>query len=53
MGMFGGIVIGQLLGGVIAQEWGIDAPFWFAFFGSGLTLIAVWGQLGAIAHAGD
>jgi predicted MFS family arabinose efflux permease len=53
MCMFGGIVIGQLIGGVIAQVWGVDATFWFAFIGSGLTLAAVWGQLDQIAHAGD
>jgi predicted MFS family arabinose efflux permease len=53
MCMFGGIVIGQLLGGVIAEQWGIDAPFWFAFAGSGLTLLLVWRELGVIAHAGD
>lgn len=49
--MVGGIVLGQLIGGAIAENWGVVAPFWFAFVGSGLTLLAVWGQLGAIAHA--
>jgi MFS family permease len=51
IGVFGGIVLGQILGGAIAQHWGIVAPFWFAFVGSGLTLIAVWRQLAAVAHA--
>ena len=46
----GGIVLGQIAGGAIAQHWGIVAPFWFAFVGSGLTLLLVWNQLGAIAH---
>jgi predicted MFS family arabinose efflux permease len=53
IGLFGGIVIGQILGGAIAQRWGIVAPFWFAFVGAGLTLLAVWRQVGAIAHAGS
>lgn len=49
--MVGGIVLGQVIGGAIAQRWGVVAPFWFAFIGSGLTLLVVWRQLGAIAHA--
>ena len=49
--VFGGIVIGQALGGVIAQRWGLTAPFWFAFAGAGITLALVWGQLSHIAHA--
>jgi predicted MFS family arabinose efflux permease len=48
--VFGGIVLGQIAGGAIAQQWGIVAPFWFAFSGSALTLLLVWRQLGAIAH---
>ena len=48
--VFGGIVIGQILGGALASESGIVAPFWFAFIGSGLTLAVVWRQLGDIAH---
>ena len=31
--VFGGIVIGQALGGWIAETWGLTAPFWFAFVG--------------------
>jgi predicted MFS family arabinose efflux permease len=51
--MVGGLVLGQIVGGAIAQRWGVVAPFWFAFVGSGLTLVIVWRQLGAIAHAGS
>lgn len=50
VGVFVGLVIGQGLGGVIAERWGLTGPFWFAFVGSGLTLILVWHQLGHIAH---
>ena len=46
VGLFLGLVIGQALGGVIADRWGLTAPFWFAFVGSGLTLALVWRQLG-------
>jgi len=53
IGLFGGLVLGQIIGGAIAQYWGVVAPFWFAFVGSGLTLLFVWRQLGEIAHAGS
>jgi predicted MFS family arabinose efflux permease len=53
IGVFGGIVLGQRLGGVIARTWGITAPFWFAFVGSGLLVVAIWRQLTHIAHADE
>lgn len=49
--VFGGMVIGQGLGGFIAEQWGLAAPFWFAFIGSGITLALVWSRLPSIAHA--
>jgi MFS family permease len=49
--VFGGLVVGQVLGGWIAQRWGLTAPFWFAFVGSGITLALVWRQLSYVAHA--
>ncbi|HWI32595.1 MAG TPA: MFS transporter [Microbacterium sp.] len=51
VGVFGGLVIGQLLGGLIAQAWGLTAPWWFAFAGSALTLVLVWGSISHIAAA--
>jgi MFS family permease len=51
MCVFGGIVVGNALGGLIAERWGLTAPFWFAFVGAGLTLVLVWRQLSHIAHA--
>lgn len=48
--VIGGIVIGQALGGWIAETWGLTAPFWFAFVGSAVTLALVWRQLPAIAR---
>ncbi|WP_201308916.1 MFS transporter [Puerhibacterium puerhi] len=51
MCLFGGLVAGQALGGVIAEHWGLTAPFWFAFVGAGVTLALVWRQLAHIAHA--
>ena len=49
--VFGGIALGQAIGGVVAARWGLTAPFWFAFAGAGLTLALVWGQLSHIAHS--
>lgn len=49
--LFAGLVVGQAIGGWLGQEWGLTAPFWFAFGGSGITLALVWRQLGHIAHA--
>lgn len=53
VGLFLGLVVGQALGGPLAQVWGLTAPFWFAFVGSGLTLALVWRQLAHIAHADE
>jgi MFS family permease len=53
VGVFGGLVIGSAIGGVIAQHWGITAPFWFAFVGSAVFVVLIWGQLTHIAHADD
>ncbi|HEY4152628.1 MAG TPA: MFS transporter, partial [Pseudolysinimonas sp.] len=51
VGVFGGLVIGELLGGVIAQTWGLTAPWWFAFGGSLITLVIVWRSISNIAAA--
>lgn len=51
VGLVGGLLVGQFLGGVIAERFGAAAPFWFAFAGSGVTLLLVWRQLDKIAHA--
>src|SRR4051812_15306285 len=53
LGTFGGMVIGAGLGGPIAARWGITAPFWFAFVGSGVFVLAIWRQLRHIAHDDD
>lgn len=52
-GLFLGLVVGQALGGPIAEQWGLTAPFWFAFVGTAVILALVWRQLDSIAHAGD
>lgn len=53
LGVFGGLVIGSGLGGVLAEEWGVTAPFWFAAVGSALFVVAIWRQLRHIAHADE
>jgi len=40
-----------LLGGLIAQTWGLTAPWWFAFAGSFVTLLLVWRPIRNIAAA--
>ncbi|MFY9714362.1 MAG: MFS transporter [Microbacterium sp.] len=51
VGVFGGMVIGQALGGVIAQFWGLTAPWWFAFGGAAITLLLVWKPISQIVSA--
>lgn len=53
LGLMGGLVIGQALGGVLASAWGVTSPFWFAFVGSALLLTLIWRQLPRIAHASE
>ncbi|HET7027024.1 MAG TPA: MFS transporter [Candidatus Limnocylindrales bacterium] len=49
----GGIVIGTPVGGILARTFGITAPFWFGFIGSGLLVALMWRQFAHIAHAGE
>ena len=51
VGVFAGMVIGQAVGGVLAQLWGLTAPWWFAFAGAALTLLLVWRPISHIAAA--
>jgi MFS family permease len=53
LGVYGGIVAGQALGGGIAQIWGVTGPFWFAFVGSAVILALIWRELAHIAHADE
>ena len=50
VGVYGGLVIGSALGGVLAQAFGITWPFWFAFAGSAVFLVLIWRSLTQIAH---
>jgi predicted MFS family arabinose efflux permease len=53
IGVFGGILAGQAIGGVVARIWGVTGPFWLAFVGSGVILALIWRELGHIAHADE
>jgi hypothetical protein len=35
---------------VLAGRYGVTAPFWFAFVGSAIFLVALWRELTRIAH---
>lgn len=52
LGSIGALAFGTLLGGVLAERFGVLAPFWFAFAGAGLTTLAVWRSIGMVADAG-
>ena len=49
----GGLVIGTVIGGVLATLYGITAPFWFGFVGSALLVVVLWRRFDAIVHAGE
>ncbi len=53
VGVFGGLVVGSGIGGLLAQHWGVTAPFWFAFAGSAVFVVLIWGQLSHIAHTDE
>ncbi|WP_345460513.1 MFS transporter [Nocardioides marinquilinus] len=53
VGVYGGLVAGSALGGLLAQGYGVTAPFWFAFGGSAVFVVLIWGQLAHIAHADE
>jgi MFS family permease len=53
VGVYGGLVIGSTIGGVLAQHLGLTAPFWFAFVGSAVFVVLIWRQLKHIAHVDE
>ncbi|MDQ4035498.1 MAG: MFS transporter, partial [Chloroflexota bacterium] len=50
VGVFGGLVVGSGIGGLLAQRFGVTAPFWFAFAGPAVFVVLIWAQLAHIAH---
>jgi MFS family permease len=49
----GGTVIGTPIGGLLATQFGITAPFWFGFIGSASLLVILWRQFDNIVHASE
>lgn len=47
--VFGSLVVGQAIGGLIAQATQLTGAYWFAFGGSALLTVALWQQM---AHLG-
>ena len=53
LAVFGPLAIGTLLGGALAEAWGITAPFWFAFAGSAVATVVLWPSFPQIAHSAE
>jgi MFS family permease len=53
LGSIGAIALGTLLGGALAERWGVTAPFWFAFVGSAVLTIVMWRTFVLIAHSAE
>jgi MFS family permease len=51
IGVYGGLVVGSAIGGVLATHYGVTAPFWFAFGGSAVFVVLLWREMTRIAHA--
>ena len=49
--LYGGLVVGAAIGGVLATHFGVTAPFWFAFAGSAASVVLLWRELTRIAHS--
>jgi MFS family permease len=50
VGIFGGLVVGAPIGGFLARQYGITAPFWFGFIGSAILVALLWREFSHIAH---
>ncbi len=48
-----GMVLGTPIGGLLARQFGLTAPFWFAFAGSAMLVALLWREFSHIEHAGD
>lgn len=53
VGVYGGIVLGNLVGGLLARHYGILAPYWVGFVVTGAFLVLIWPQLKLIVHADE
>ncbi len=51
--VFGGLVVGSVIGGTLAAYAGVTAPFWYAFIGSAVFVVLLWRELTRIAHTDE
>jgi predicted MFS family arabinose efflux permease len=51
--VYGGLVVGSVVGGALASRYGVTAPFWFAFVGSAVFVVLLWRELTRIAHGDE
>jgi predicted MFS family arabinose efflux permease len=51
MCIYGGLVVGAAVGGVLATRYGVVAPFWYAFAGSAVFVALLWREMTRIAHS--
>jgi predicted MFS family arabinose efflux permease len=42
IGVYGGMLVGAPIGGMLARGWGLTAPFWFGFVGSAVLVVVMW-----------
>jgi len=48
-----GMVVGTPIGGLLARQYGITAPFWFGFAGSAILVLLLWREFEHIVHASE
>jgi MFS family permease len=48
-----GMVVGTPIGGLLARQYGITAPFWFGFAGSAILVVLLWKEFAHIVHASE
>ena len=53
LGVFGGLVLGSTLGGLLAERYSVATPFWFAGIGSVVFVVLIWRQLRHLDQGDD
>lgn len=53
IGAVGGAALGALVGGALAQAFGVLAPYWFGFAGSAVLTVVLWRTFDRIVHAAE
>ena len=53
IGVYGPLALGTVIGGALAQRFGVTAPLWFAFVGAAITTALMWRSISNVADAGE